>query len=169
MNPLWQRKYILCHKASKKGEKMKRFKPLSGRKTTKKDMLDSFEGKVLEKKIQELAVLFNNDSSIIDPVINEIAQEIDILLTTVEPINDIDELQYLLAIIYTQLKSKWIQYNIKINYMVEEGKDPLDADIYKASALTHVLDLVEPLTHPEAVQTVTMTLGKRLREIELVA
>ncbi len=144
---------------------MKRFVPLSGKKTTKTDLLMSFEGQILEKKIQDISRIFQNDRQLIDAVLDKMAKEIDAVLITASPINDIDELQYLLAIIYTQLKSKWILFNTKINYMIEAGIDPSDDDVYTASALTHVLDLIEPLTHPDAVRTVTQTLGQQLRDI----
>ncbi len=145
---------------------MKRFVPLTGKKTTKTDLMMTFEGQILEKKIQDIARLFQNDRQLIDAVLDKMAKEIDSVLITANPINDIDELQYFLAIIYTQLKSKWILFNMKINYTVEAGGEPSDDDVYSASALTHVIDLIEPLTHPDAVKTVTETLGQQLREIK---
>jgi hypothetical protein len=100
-----------------------------------------------------------------DAVLSYIAMQVDEVKDTMDPIEDPDELHYLVAIAYTQFKTKWIQYNSKMNYMIEAGLEPTVLDIYKTSSLSHLLDLLEPLTHPDAVRAVTMTLGQTIREL----
>jgi len=144
---------------------MKSFTPLNGQKASKAQILSAIEGPIFLQRMGMLLEPLKDKSDLQDAVLNFIAAEVDEVKDTMEPINDPDELQYLVAIAYTNFKTKWIQYNTKMNYMIEGGLEPSLQDVYKTSSLSHLLDLLEPLTHPDAVRAVTFTLGQTIREL----
>ncbi len=148
---------------------MKPFVPLQGRKATKVEILNVLEGQPFLQKMGRLVSTIEENADLQDAVLNYIAREVDDFKDSIDSVNDIDELQYLLAICYTQVKAKWIQFNTKLNYMNENGLEPAMVDIYKAASLTQLLDLIEPLTHPDAVRTIAITLGQTFRELNEAA
>ncbi len=148
---------------------MLKFAPLVGRKTSRKEILETVDGAPFLQKMAMLLEPLRGDPSSCETVITFVSAEVDEVKGAISSVDDEDELQYLLAISYTYLKSKWILYNTKMNYMLEKGVDPKPLDIYLASSLTHLLDLIEPLTNPEAVRAITMTLGQTFRELSTKA
>jgi hypothetical protein len=137
---------------------------LSGQKATKADVISVLDSDRMMTDLQSLLQPVMNHEALVTDLLTFISQEIDRIKQTLEPIDDEDELQYLLAILYTQLKSNWIMYNTKMNYTMLTGDDPDERDTYRASLLTLIIDKVEPLTHPEAVKRITVTLGQTIRE-----
>jgi hypothetical protein len=144
---------------------VKTFAPLQGHKASKEEILSALEGSRFLHRMAMLLEPLKDSPEIQDAVLSYIAMQVDEVKDTMDPIEDPDELHYLVAIAYTQFKTKWIQYNSKMNYMIEAGLEPTVFDIYKTSSLSHLLDLLEPLTHPDAVRAVTMTLGQTIREL----
>jgi two-component system chemotaxis sensor kinase CheA len=144
---------------------VKTFAPLQGHKASKEEILSALEGSRFLHRMAMLLEPLKDSPDIQDAVLSYIAMQVDEVKDTMDPIEDPDELHYLVAIAYTQFKTKWIQYNSKMNYMIEAGLEPTVLDIYKTSSLSHLLDLLEPLTHPDAVRAVTQTLGQTIREL----
>lgn len=144
---------------------VKTFAPLQGYKASKEEILSALEGSRFLHRMAMLLEPLKDSPEIQDAVLSYIAMQVDEVKDTMDPIQDPDELHYLVAIAYTQFKTKWIQYNTKMNYMIEAGLEPTVLDIYKTSSLSHLLDLLEPLTHPDAVRAVTQTLGQTIREL----
>lgn len=150
-------------------DSMKNFAPLIGKKVTKNAIFEVIDGAPFLERMGMLLEPLRSNKNAAEVVLNYIATEVEEVKNSLAPINDEDEVQYMTAISYTYLKSKWIMFNTKMNYMLERGLEPNELDIYRASSLTHLLDLLEPLTNPEAVKTITITLGQTFRELNPAA
>lgn len=65
-----------------------------------------------------------------------------------------DELQRGLAVAYLGVKCRWTLLNTRIQYQTAQNGQPQDALLYRATCVSLIVQALEPLLEPEAVQTV---------------
>ncbi len=74
-----------------------------------------------------------------------------------------DELQYVVAITYCELKSEWIRTNCFMNYSIESGSDPDMFIMSHATGLSLILQELEKVMNDQAINEITLTLGESVR------
>lgn len=85
------------------------------------------------------------DAATSDQVLAEADAKRRSLLAAVDDVPDLDELAYLLACRYVELKSGWIQANTRIQYRSMMGVGPDKRLEAYAACVAHLLLLIEPL------------------------
>jgi len=78
----------------------------------------------------------------------------DEIFEGLRPVESNDELQRGLAVAYLETKCRWTLLNTRIQYQTAQNGPPQDALLYRATCVSLIVQALEPLLEPEAVQSV---------------
>ncbi|SMF42967.1 chemotaxis protein CheA [Pseudobacteriovorax antillogorgiicola] len=139
--------------------------PLSGNMISREQIYGVLDGEQLLDKLR--GILQGDElhqAGLTQKIAEYIATEIDSFKESISSIDDMEDLQYMVAIRYASLKSNWILLNTQMAYQVEHSVEvPIETQ-YKASILSTLLESLEPLSHPQAIQYISEVLSQPLRE-----
>ncbi|MBC7419896.1 MAG: Hpt domain-containing protein [Bdellovibrio sp.] len=138
--------------------------PLPESGITKQQILDALESPELIGSIKEILSSLTSTSDVKEKVIQVISIDITAFKDAIQDIEDPTELQYMVAIQYANLKSKWITLNIQMQYATVADKEPDAYAMYMASILSVIVGTVESLASPNAVECITQALAQPLNK-----
>lgn len=85
--------------------------------------------------------------------------EIANLRSLFEPIDDEEELQYLVALSYAAMKADWMMLNTAVNYQTIAGKFDVKSS-YKNTVHSLLIQVLEDFAHPPTVQKIIDALAQ---------
>lgn len=138
--------------------------PLPESEITKQQILDALESPKLISSIKEILSSLESNPEVKEKVIQVISIDINDFKDAIQDIEDPTELQYMVAIQYANLKSKWITLNIQMQYATVADKEPDAYAMYMASTLSVVVGTVESLASSSAVECITQALAQPLNK-----
>ena len=130
----------------------------------RKTILEVLEGDQMVDAIQSILKGLESQPATQNEVIKAISAEISNFKNGIADIEDPAELQYMAAMHYAQLKSKWIMLNIQMQYTSFAGKEPEPKVMYLASLYATVLGQIEPLSDPEAIKKIAQVLAEAMNK-----
>jgi hypothetical protein len=106
------------------------------------------------RTVLEREVLGNADPAVAARVIEKIETLRQGVIAQVDSIPFVDELQWTLTLSYAELKSQWLQRQVRVCYeeMITGSCNPEVA--LEASAASYLMGLIEPLLDPEQLQQI---------------
>ncbi len=138
--------------------------PLQDSGITKQQILDALESPTLINTIKEILASLPSSPDTKDRVIKVISNDMTVFKDSISDIEDPSELQYMVAIQYANMKSKWITQNIQMQYTSLAGKEPDAYSMYMGSILSAVLATIEPLASPDAVKLISQVLAQPINK-----
>ncbi|MBC7741934.1 MAG: Hpt domain-containing protein [Bdellovibrionaceae bacterium] len=134
--------------------------PLPDTGVTRQQILEAIESSALITSIKEILASLESSSETKERVIKVISNDMLVFKNSIADIEDTSELQYMVAIQYANLKSKWISLNIQMQYTTLAGKEPDAYSMYMGSILSAVIATIEPLASSDAVNCITQVLAQ---------
>lgn len=109
----------------------------------------------LEREWRELLSSWEGaDQADRDKILERVKEYRQELLSVVETIDDLREVEFTLAIRYVELKSRWMLLNMHIQYGLSSRGVADEAAVYQASVLSFLLAATEPLLRDDDIDVI---------------
>ena len=105
-----------------------------------------------------------SDDAMIKRTVKWVKGLADEFLSLANEIQDPDEIRTSIAIQYIELKSRWIALNTKVNYQTFRNGACNKEDGFRASGISQLLAIIEPLIPQEDIDNITQFLCNPVRQ-----
>lgn len=106
-----------------------------------------------------------DNQKVMKEIIDYISAHLDSMETTLEEVEDIEEINYGITIKYAYLKSEWIMLNIRIQYLSMADKPIEESLPYKAAACSAMVEHFEKIISKDAYSKITKVLAEPFSKI----
>lgn len=125
------------------------------------------DGKTISSALDELLNCWEEGSSSQkDSIRNWIMENRREFLKIASDIDDPEELDCTIAFQYIKLKTQWIMFNTQLQYQVVKTGEADNEIMYKASAVTNLLTLIEEMINHDDLDRITSFLAKPVSTCE---
>lgn len=127
---------------------------------TKEQIIAHITQNEFMETLKEIIAPTKTNPELMKEAIAYISGHLDSLEQTVSEVDNTEELQYSMAMKYAYLKSEWILFNIRIQYLSMAEKELEEILPYKAALCSNMLAHFEKVINKDAISQITKVLAE---------